>query len=236
MVRWIKDATGRFPRRPYYEDDEFEDECDAIISAHFRAQHTEPCFPIPTNELVILLEKEVSIVDIYSELEQGVDGQTDFNPDGKTVVQIARDLGEQEFRENRLRTTLTHELAHIKFHEHLFRAKALQPPLFAFEQGPINSASCQRATILDGPGTDWLEWQAGFASTAMLMPRMQLRRIVQETVEQTGARSPILLSSLYGRHLVRRIRQAFQVSEEAATIRLLRLNLAVRSSAHVPLL
>ena len=33
MVRYIRDTTGRFPKRPYYEQEDLDQECESIISS-----------------------------------------------------------------------------------------------------------------------------------------------------------------------------------------------------------
>lgn len=207
MVRWIRDATGRFEQRPFYTEAELEDACDALVADHHARRSLPLTYPIPTNELLILLESVATTVDIYSDLDPGVEGRTDFNADGTIVVQVARQLGQEEGREHRLRTTLTHELAHIVFHERLFRGTG------------VDTASCQRARMLDAPSVDWLEWQAGFASTAMLMPRAPLR----DLAGMLALAGPLRPGSPHGRQLVRIVMDRFLVSREAATIRLKRL-------------
>jgi hypothetical protein len=207
MVTWIKDATGRFAQRPFYAEDELEDRCDAVIASHYDRRGLSLSYPIPTNELVILLETMATTVDIYSELDNGVEGRTDFRADGSILVQIAGQLGEDEHREHRLRTTLTHELAHIVFHSALFRADG------------GTTATCHRGQMLDAPSIDWLEWQAGFASTAMLMPR----GVIAKLIADLGLSKPLAMGSVHGRQLIGMVTAQFLVSREAAGIRLQRL-------------
>jgi hypothetical protein len=222
VVRYINDPTGRFPRRPFYEDEEFEDECDSIIAAYYRRRGMDVPFPIPTDDLTKLMETRVETLDLYADLSADIDGRTDFNPLGETTVSISVELTESSNHENRLRTTLTHELAHVHFHEPLFRAKALQPSLF--EDSVETSTSCHRSNIIEPTDDyDWLEWQAGFASTAMLMPRWQLVSVVRRMAEATGANTPMQLGTPAGSHLIRLVQESFQVSGDAARVRLLRL-------------
>ncbi len=54
-----------------------------------------------------------------------MEGVTDFCPGEKPTVRIAHQLSEEPRRENRLRTTLTHEYGHVKFHAFLW---AVQQP------------------------------------------------------------------------------------------------------------
>jgi hypothetical protein len=179
-------------------------------------------FPIPTDDLTKLMETKVETLDLYADLSADIDGRTDFNPLGGTLVSISIELTESNNHENRLRTTLTHELAHVHFHERLFRAKSLQLPLFG--EAVDTSASCHRSNIIEpADDYDWLEWQAGSASTAMLMPRSQLLSVVRSTAEATGANTPMQLGTQAGSHLIREVQKSFLVSRDAARIGLLRL-------------
>lgn len=234
MVRWTSDPTERFPKRPYYEIDELEHECDALIAAFFRARHTPVTYPISTNDLTLLVESEANSLDLYAELDEDVDGQTDFSLNSKPVVQIAKALSEQAYRENRLRTTLTHELAHIRFHAPLFVAKAMQPRLF---DDDFNVATrCHRNTIIGASTADWLEWQAGYSSAAMLMPRHQVSVLVQEVIVEMDLPNPIAIGSVAGIHLMTKIRRAFLVSQEAAQVRLCQLGHLTAQPLSPPLL
>jgi hypothetical protein len=55
-----------------------------------------------------------------SEYGGDVEGVTEFRPNRKPGVRIVRKLAYDERRENRYRTTLTHEYGHEHFHGYLF--------------------------------------------------------------------------------------------------------------------
>ncbi|MGO8019881.1 ImmA/IrrE family metallo-endopeptidase, partial [Rhizobium leguminosarum] len=65
-------------------------------------------------------------------------------------------------------STLAHELIHVKFH------KVLWELYWAEGRADKRAASCHRDTILTAGTTDWLEWQAGYGSGAILMPKVNL--------------------------------------------------------------
>ena len=154
-MKWFPDKTGRFPERPHYEPQELDYACEGIVSAFLRRRYSSITYPIDTNDLVILVEQEAASLDLYADLsEEGdnVEGVTDFSPPGKPSVRIDYRLSEQTWRENRLRTTLTHELGHVKFHHSLWAAKAQQ--MLLFESSALGaSAQCKRESILSS-------WQA----------------------------------------------------------------------------
>jgi hypothetical protein len=68
--------------------------------------------------------------------------------------------------------------------------------------------------------SDWLEWQAGYASGAFLMPIGAIRRVVGAVLEASNAYGAIELGSPVGRELIRRVQSSFQVSADAARVRL----------------
>ena len=231
-MRWIPDPAGRYPERPYFEVDELEDECEDIVSAFLRARYGRIDFPLTTNDLTVLLERETSDVDLYADLrDEGddVQGMTEFYRDQKPAVWIDQELTKQSHRENRLRTTLTHELGHVKFHQILMRFdQSDQLSLFGDETEKPRPR-CRRETIIGASHVDWLEWQAGYASGAFLMPQVPLTRVAVELLEFADAQHPPTATSSHGRQLIRKVQQAFQVSADAARVRLLQRGILVRS-------
>jgi hypothetical protein len=89
-----------------------------------------------------------------------VEGLTLFQPSRKPKVKISARLAEDEYRQNRLRTTLAHEYGHVRFHAYLWE---IEPPsVDLLKRKPTaNMQICYRDTMLDAVQTDWMEWQAG---------------------------------------------------------------------------
>lgn len=218
-MKWVKDKTGRFPERPFYDEEELDYECESLVASFLSGRYGGVTFPISTNDLTILVERETSQLDLFADLSgEGVDveGVTDFLPDKKPRVRISQEFQADARRDNRLRTTLTHELGHVKFHAFLWPQG--QGSLFpvAVHQ---NSPRCKREKILHADSVDWLEWQAGYASGAYLIPITPLQAIVRATLSR-GRLSAVTAISPEGRHLIKEVQKAFQVSGEAAEVRL----------------
>jgi len=75
--------------------------------------------------------------------------------------------------------THTHEFGHVKFHGPLWAQKFANGDLL--ERGVnSNKAISKRDNILDAPQSDWMEWQAGYISGALLMPATPVRRLVSD--------------------------------------------------------
>lgn len=202
--------------------DEIDRECERIVKAFLRKQRGRVSCPITTEELKTLVEQEAGDLDLYADLDEGVEGVTDFYQGRKPEVRIARELTEDERRQNRLRTTLMHELWHVKFHNFLYFFE--QTPLVGGAAGgdALYSPTCTLETMIDANQSDWLEWQAGYASCAFLMPITALRRSTDHYLDKHELSGVLDLGTPEGQGLIRHTAKAFQVSSDAARVRLLR--------------
>ena len=172
-MKWIPDPTGRFPVRPYYELNELETECERIITGFLERRYGQIIIPVPTDALRVLIESEPAGLDVHADLSQEgeeIHGLTEFVPGRKPRVSIARELTTQSWRAHRGRTTLTHEYAHLHWHG----------PLFERYCPAGERHKCARGKLLPGSGeADWMEWQAGYISGALLMLRSRIQLLVE---------------------------------------------------------
>ncbi len=213
-MKWIPDPTGRFPQRPFYERDELDRECEQFVGNFLHARYGKTTYPLVTNDLEVLLEQEVEDLDLWADLSSDgleVQGKTIFSPKGKPAVQITLELQDPN-RENRLRTTLAHELGHVRFHNYLYGLHAGAP-----------STCCSDNVIIDASHVDWLEWQAGYCSGAFLMPLNDLRRTVRKAKRQIGFDTEPTVLSSEGQAFIHMVKDAYLVSVDAARVRLLQL-------------
>jgi IrrE N-terminal-like domain len=209
-MKLLPDPKQRFEKRPHYEPWELDAECEGIVEEFLRSLYGEVQFPILTDDLTRLIERYTDDFDSSADLShlgENVEGVTDFYFNAKPRVRIAGHLWN---RENRLRTTLAHEFGHVKFHNYLYQ---VEPSLELFESAiggvPLR---CKREDI-HGHQVDWMEWQAGYVSGAILMPESAVRATAKEVKSgDIGA----LLGAVIGR---------FQVSEDAARVRVSKLGL-----------
>ena len=235
MVKMVPDLSGRFARRPYYENAELDRECEAVLGRFLRRRRGEVRFPVDTDDLRSLIEGYADALDNYADLSaygDTVEGMTRFFPDQAPEVFISERLANDPRRVNRLRTTLTHEFGHVYFHRQLYDAKFAQMNLFAREPADV---VCKRDTILRASQYDWAEWQAGYVSGAILMPVSAVRRIVGDYRSEQGRHGEIAVSSDAGRALIGLLIDAFAVSEEAARMRLIKLRLLTTGTPTAPL-
>ena len=226
-MKYVPDKTGRFQRRPHYDPRELDDECERIVNEFLTSKYGSIKFPISTDDLTCLIERDAADLDLYADLTaEGfeVQGVTDFFPKGKPRVRIARELSETASRENRLRTTLTHEYGHVKFHDYVWKLD-LNPADMLKEVPSQVSPKCQRNGLLDAPIIDWMEWQAGYVSGALLMPISAVQKLLAEYSARQNVFAPLVTDSEQGKVLRRLVVENFKVSDDAARVRLLKLKI-----------
>lgn len=119
MVKMIRDNTGRFAERPFYEARDLDNECERLIRDFLLNRRGKVDHPVSTDDLTVLIELHDAELDSYADLSAyglDVEGVTEFFPDRGPKVSISERISADERRENRVRTTLTHEFGHVKFH------------------------------------------------------------------------------------------------------------------------
>jgi Zn-dependent peptidase ImmA (M78 family) len=234
-MRWVWDATRRFPKRPHYELSELNDECEHLIEALLCQRHGAIRYPVTTEDLAVLIEQEAQDLDLYADLAAegtGVEGVTYFDPGKRPRVAVSADLTNDDRRQNRLRTTLTHEFGHVHFHNFLWTLEAPSHELFEAATLSPRAARCHRDSIIDTRVTDWMEWQAAFACGALLMPARAVRTLVPSAI----LRRPESSTSSAGTTLIAQVQERFVVSADAARVRLSKLGYLMGDSAEVSLL
>lgn len=223
-MRMIRDV--RFGQRPFYGEKELDEECERIVTQFLIRRYGSAKFPIATEDLAGLIETEAEDLDQYADLQefgQDVEGVTIFVPHGKPTVKISASLAEPR-RENRLRTTLTHEFGHAKFHSILFGAGTRTGDLFGDEPEVPDGFTqvCARDKIVEAQLVDWMEWQAGYVCGAILMPAGFLRTVIREKFPGSIERG-LMANPDVAQAMVEEVRDGFRVSAEAARVRLKRL-------------
>lgn len=226
-MKMIPDNTGRFATRPFHEARELDDECERLVRDLLLKRHRKIEYPVSTDDLTVLIEMHDADLDSFADLSSygdDVEGVTEFFPDRGPKVSISERISASGPRENRFRTTLTHEFSHVKFHGPLWDEKFATGDML--DRGlNANKAISKRDNILNAPTSDWMEWQAGYVSGALLMPVTPVRRLVSDYCGPRELHGDIHASSEHSARLVQMVIEQFAVSEEAARIRLLKLNL-----------
>jgi Zn-dependent peptidase ImmA (M78 family) len=212
MVRMVRDTLHGFRERPHYEAVELENMFEKIVADYLKKKHGKAEFPFKTDDITTLIERDVSDLDQYADLSKygpGVEGVTEFFRTGKPRVLIAESAHRYE---NRLRTTLTHEYGHVVLHSYLF----------GIGERTLNVSVNQSSNAIYSTArkVDWMEWQAGFASGVCLMPKSYVHSTVGPIRDRWGAYGVVDPQSEAGQQIIRAVVERFQVSRDAATVRL----------------
>lgn len=222
-MKWVPDRTGRFPQRPHWAPEELDVECESVLARFRQSTGRALAFPLSTDDLTVLLESEVSELDLYADLSAegaDVEGVTEFVIGGPPRVRISAQLSTDTRRTNRLRTTLSHEFGHVRLHGFLVSLETTMP-IFEVQSEPLTA--CRRGTLVDAPAVDWLEWQAAYASGSLLMPRTAVATVVRSVLERLDAFGPVPEASPIADRVVDAVVETFVVSREAAAVRLRKL-------------
>ncbi|MBX9594158.1 MAG: ImmA/IrrE family metallo-endopeptidase [Roseomonas sp.] len=229
---WFVDKSGRFPQRLYLRPVDIDRDCERLVSNFLQQRHGKVCFPLSTDDLTVLVEQHSSSLDQYADLSSegdDVEGMTCFLRDKPPQVLISAQLTEQANRQNRLRTTLAHELGHAFYHRAVFdRLFAAPPHLFEAARAEPRTV-CKRESMMGTSEFDWLEWQAGYFSGAILMPAQQVRRSVGDLLRHHGIHGAAVIDSAPAVEAEQQTMARFQVSAEAARVRLRKLGLLADS-------
>lgn len=205
MVEWRRDRTGRFEEYPHFEPGEIDSQCETVVRRFLARRRGTATYPLTTDELAVLIEEHVDDLDQGAALPDDIEGRTVFSPPGKPSVEINAGLQDARYV-NRLRTTLAHEFGHVLLHT------------FMWEFVPLNSSrqpACNRDRMIGAGQSDWMEWQAGYASCSFLIPKGALEKVVGRAANQWLAPD-----SLTAKKMIEDVARAFDVSDQAAQYRL----------------
>jgi len=206
-----------------------ENEIEAIAEDELRKAKLLPTTEKPVTDLERLIEGHLgAALDQYAELEQGVLGLTEFVPGRSPAISISRDLTGSALDDDdplpglrgRWRATLAHEASHVLLHRFLFELDPNQAQLFGDEAivsltGQRLMRCLKRDVGARAGGSDWREVQANRGMAALLMPRRVFTKVANS---EMGTKAGLAV-------VVARLAERFEVSKQAARIRLTTLKL-----------
>jgi hypothetical protein len=224
-MRQYRDPLGRPIRRLYLKTDLLDRRCEGLMREFMNRRSGGYRLPIPTNELMRLLDERAGEIDPYADLPKEIHGRTTFYFKRRPQVEISASIYMTR-SDHRVRTTVCHEFGHVWLHGPLWREVGARR---ATAVGP--AWDCYRENILNAPESDWTEWQAGWVSGAILMPASALRAWAAECAKKFGAKLPFAASSPAIAELVKLVAQRCDVSISAAKVRLSKLRLVIEDSS-----
>jgi hypothetical protein len=231
-MKWYAGPEGG--QRIWYEPEDIEQ----IATEQLRRADLLPTLAAPVTDVERLIEGHLRAeLDLYADLPEGVLGLTMFPRRGEPTVSIAAALTEARDLDDaaagvvgRWRATLAHEASHIFLHRYLFDPDMAQLAgggagsipneggLMRCLHRDISPASADWSSIRRRP--DWREVQANRAMAALLMPRRVFKRLALQTMQQLGLGVAALADASNLESVTAALADIFQVSKQAAGIRL----------------
>jgi len=241
-MQWYYGPEG--DQRIWYESDEIE----AIAEDELRRAGLTPSPDDPVTDLERLIEGHLKAqLDQYAQLPEGVLGVTQFDVRRSPLVSISSALTEAAEEDSprpgqvgRWRATLAHEASHIFLHRYLFdpdmapltsrrpdHTTAGATAVMRCLHRDVNDVSTQDWGRISRR-RDWREVQANRGMAALLMPGRTFKDVAFEQITKLGL---ISLSSgpASADALAAAVADVFQVSKQAALIRLGTLQVAQAS-------
>jgi len=228
-------------KRLYFEASEVEE----IMEHELAKAQLMPTLTDCSIDMESFLERHLKVrFDQYAPLPPDVLGLTRFQTGQKPCVQINQDLTQTALDDEdrpdwivgRWRATLAHEASHVILHACLFATDPNQGTLFAMDDGDAEDHSLHRClkrnVLFRGQSSDWREVQANMGMAALLMPRTTFSAACLQVIEEAGWDGDVLAESVQHRTLTRSLADRFQVSRQAAGIRLETLHLLTQQGRH----
>ena len=139
----------------------------------------------------------------------------------KNTIIIEGTLADNPNLIHRERFTVGHEASHGLVHPEYYQRKAQIASLHDNFGGIYSKPTFPDLSGVDVngkrlQGEAWLEWQANYLSSVLLMPRIAVKRL-RNLIEPKGSR-------FWHYELIQTMVEVFNVSEEAARVRLVSLN------------
>ena len=222
-------------------------EIEARTEAELVKAGLMPTIDAPVVDVEAFVEQHLGAqFDQYASLPADVLGQTDFRVGAPPLVMVNADLTGAAIDDDesplglkgRWRATVAHEACHVLFHRCLFNLNPQQGSLFGEEEESQEPAQrlqrCLKRDVVHGRmGSDWREVQANMGMAALLMPKSLFALACQKELSQIGSER-VLEDTPQADALAARLARAFQVSRQAAMIRLKTLEvLAVRGQNYL---
>lgn len=230
-MQWYFGPEG--DQRIWYDAEEIEQ----IASEQLRNANLFPTLAEPVFDIELLVEGHLGCeLDLYADLPPDVLGLTVFAPKQRPRVQInsalttARDDCDAEIvAVGRWRATLAHEASHVYLHRYLYEPEFARPAGANFSvldqderlQCLHRDISPDVADVVSTRRrSDWREVQANRGMAALLMPRRLFSRAALKQMAHLELGTSVAAGSPEHQALTSALAAMFDVSRQAAGIRL----------------
>jgi hypothetical protein len=201
-----------------------ESDIEQIMEDELRRAGLLPSADAPAVDVEAFIEEHLrASLDQHAALGAKVLGLTEFRVGIAPAIRINADLTGSAMDgewtppgvKGRWRMTLAHEASHIVLHRSLYELNPNQTAMFADPNGTAGPVllRCRKDGVAPyRPNRDWREVQANRGMAALLMPKALFLKAANRELGHFGD------GGLDG--MARRLAQQFEVSREAARIRL----------------
>ena len=211
------------------------DEIEAWTEAELVKAKLMPSVDLPAVNVEAFVEQHLGAqFDQYAALPSDVLGQTDFRVGSPPLIMVNADLTGSAIDDDesplglkgRWRATVADEACHVLFHRCLFNLSRQQALLFGEDENAEEAAQrCLKRDVAFGRmASDWRNIQANMGMAALLMPRQVFTATTKQELLRLEV-DRVLTDTPLATTLARRLAMAFQVSCQAAMIRLKTLEL-----------
>lgn len=242
-MQWYPGPEG--DQRIWYESDEIE----RIAEDELRRASLMPSISAPVTDLERFIEGHLNAeLDQYAALPDDILGLTQFHAGRRPAISINSTLTESAEADapnpgavGRWRATMAHEATHILLHRYLF-----DPEMALLAGAQAGTTQVERAGLMrclhrdvkpvntqdwsQARGRrDWREIQANRGMAALLMPARPFKRVALHQMTNLGL-STVSTNTTSAETLTAAMAEIFNVSKQAATIRLETLQIITPSS------
>jgi hypothetical protein len=213
-------------------------EIEEIMEYELQKANLFPSLENPVVDIEVFIEQHLlAHLDQHANLDATTLGVTEFRAGAKPLVKINKDLtnsaldeeGGPPYLVGRWRATLAHEGAHIILHRRLFNLNPQQRGFFDTGEEPYPEPNrllrcLKRDVCFGGNSKNWREIQANMGMAAILMPGAVFAEAFHQELGQANL-ARVDRDSPEARQLATSLGAKFQVSRQAAQIRLQTLGL-----------
>src|ERR1700691_1496742 len=153
-MREYRDPLGRPIRRLYLKTDVLDRRCEGVIREFMERRSGGYRLPIPTDELIRLIDERAGKIDTYANMPEGIYEQTSMYYHRKPDVKISESIYNTR-SDHLVRTSTCHEFGHVWIHAPLWCEAGAKIQIAT--AGPV--WNCHRENVLNPPEYDWTEWQ-----------------------------------------------------------------------------
>jgi hypothetical protein len=240
-VQWYTGPEG--DQRIWYDDSDIE----SIMRQQLRAARQRLTLMDSVPDLEAFVENYLGVdLDQYADLPPDVLGLTEFSTKSAprmfisaTLTASADESPRRAGMRGRWRATLAHEAAHVVLHRYLFdadmapirQAEWRDPEATQGASGALPRIQCLhrdvdvRNSVVSRGSRDWREIQANRGMASLLMPESIFGRVA--TFHGGDKGSPVEVASREGSELIANVSAQFDVSREAAKLRLIKFEMVI---------